>query len=289
MPPFSYRAASLQFNASSLAYCDPPLLHPGLTFGGLTVTASLHSSALTDIHLLVGYYASGDVQLAFRGSKSAANFALDLQAQLAALQLTRKQVEVAGCSDCKVHSGFQEGVASVLPQVKAALAEAVSLAPESSSRTLLVAGHSLGGALSSLAAFTLASSSSLSAFSRVAVTTFGAPRVGNLAFASAYNEVLPDTIRVVNGGDTVPHTPLEALGYYHEGVEVWFPRPGASKSYATCSTEAESDERCSGSLVGSATLFTPWTELNALTNLDAEDHNYRWTFAPGSKVSDCPA
>lgn len=45
----------------------------------------------------------------------------------------------------------------------------------------------------------------------VQVMTFGEPRIGNAAFASYYSQVVPNTIRVTNGHDIVPHLPP----YYH--------------------------------------------------------------------------
>lgn len=43
--------------------------------------------------------------------------------------------------------------------------------------------------------------------SNVQVITFGQPRIGNAAFASHYSKHLPNTIRVTNGHDMVPHLP----------------------------------------------------------------------------------
>lgn len=41
----------------------------------------------------------------------------------------------------------------------------------------------------------------------IQVMTFGQPRVGNAAFASYYSRHVPNTIRVVNEHDIVPHLP----------------------------------------------------------------------------------
>jgi len=117
------------------------------------------------------------------------------------------------------------------------------------------------------------------------VTTFGEPRVGNQAFADAYNAKVPNSWRVVNGGDTVPHTPLFEFGYYHEGVEIWLDEAG-TKDVVVCTSELQSDDECSNSLVGSATLLTPWTPMSAMSKLSTEDHCNNWVF--GKSVNLCP-
>jgi len=45
----------------------------------------------------------------------------------------------------------------------------------------------------------------------VQVMTFGQPRVGNAAFASYFNLLVPNTFRIIHDRDIVPHLPP----YYH--------------------------------------------------------------------------
>lgn len=61
----------------------------------------------------------------------------------------------------------------------------------------------------------------------VQVVTFGQPRVGNTAFASRYSKLVPNTIRVTNKHDIVPHLPpyyprLTQKTYHHFPREVIF-------------------------------------------------------------------
>jgi hypothetical protein len=72
-----------------------------------------------------------------------------------------------------------------------------------------VTGHSLGGALATLVAFALRRVCGIMPY----VATFGSPRVGNAAFARAYNEFVPYTTRVVHSLDLVPRAPK--FGYEH--------------------------------------------------------------------------
>ena len=71
------------------------------------------------------------------------------------------------------------------------------------------AGHSLGGALANLCAFDIASAIKEAGATcehggsiEVSCYTFGAPRVGNFAFKSEYNALVPESWSVIN--DQVP-------------------------------------------------------------------------------------
>ena len=84
---------------------------------------------------------------------------------------------------------------------------------------VFVTGHSLGGALATLAALDIAQD-----YSSVEVTmyNFGSPRVGDWGFAEHYNGIVEDSHRVVAAWDGVPHLPpLGCLpfGYRHIGRE----------------------------------------------------------------------
>lgn len=89
----------------------------------------------------------------------------------------------------------------------------------------VIVGHSLGGAIATLAARAVRDTDTLPV---EAVITLGAPRVGSARFASAYNATpagfaasdatLGDrTLRLVNGDDPVPTVPPVWLGFRHVG------------------------------------------------------------------------
>ena len=61
-------------------------------------------------------------------------------------------------------------------------------------------GHSLGGALATLAAYDIRKQLQASSKQDVEVMcySFGAPRTGNHAFAADYNHVVPDTWSIIN-------------------------------------------------------------------------------------------
>lgn len=53
--------------------------------------------------------------------------------------------------------------------------------------------------------------------------TFGQPRIGNAAFVSYYSQVIPNTVRVTNEHDIVPHLP-PYFTYFPQKTYRHFPR-----------------------------------------------------------------
>jgi len=68
------------------------------------------------------------------------------------------------------------------------------------SAAVVAAGHSLGGALATLAAFDIRRHlmDNMQSNAEVVCYTFAAPRTGNHAFAREYNTMVPDTWSVIN-------------------------------------------------------------------------------------------
>ena len=67
---------------------------------------------------------------------------------------------------------------------------------------VITCGHSLGGALASLAAIDIVRECGVDS-DRVSCYTFGCPRIGNHAFAADYAQAVPDTWHVINDQDIV--------------------------------------------------------------------------------------
>ena len=97
----------------------------------------------------------------------------------------------------EVHRGFEEALDSVWDAIAGALPADVPL---------FYTGHSLGAALAILAAGRRAPR---------AAYVFGAPRVGDAAFAASLANV--KLYRVVDGSDVVTTVPPEELGFRHAG------------------------------------------------------------------------
>lgn len=128
--------------------------------------------------------------LAFRGSNSAVDWVSDFIAQ----QTTYRPVKNAGLT----HKGFTDIYMSARTQI----IEIINQLPQG--RPLFITGHSLGGALATLAALDLANNTS---FIDPIVYTYGAPRVGDPKFASSYNASIGTHWRFQNEFDIVPHLP----------------------------------------------------------------------------------
>lgn len=115
-----------------------------------------------------------------------------------------------------VHRGFYDLYRSLESRLFDHILGMVSTGEIHSSTEIVVAGHSLGGALATLAAYDL----KVSGFNVSEVYTYGSPRVGSRDFARGYASSLGAvTWRVVNHNDKVPHLPHFPF-YHHVPAEV---------------------------------------------------------------------
>lgn len=129
-------------------------------------------------------------------------------------------------SEPKVHRGFNEfvqaGPSAVLRNTRQSRLSLPDLLMADKRSKLYLTGHSLGGAAATLAGARLISMGIDP--KQIEVITFGAPAVGNAAFAAKFESVLHLT-RIVNSGDPVPGV-LQTLvgGYQQFGREIkWNP------------------------------------------------------------------
>lgn len=115
-------------------------------------------------------------------------------------------------------------------------AEVEALISKNPTYKIWVAGHSLGGAMASLAS-TWISSFNLAPRKNIILYTFGMPRVGNYDYALLHDQLVNNSWRVVNENDLIPHFPLiigvpsVLTGPYHHGVEVFY-SDGAPSVYS---------------------------------------------------------
>ncbi|MBW4465592.1 MAG: lipase family protein [Pegethrix bostrychoides GSE-TBD4-15B] len=118
-------------------------------------------------------------------------------------------------SEGRVHAGFYLIYQALIGQIRQV---AEQFDPE---LPCYLTGYSLGSAVAILAAATLAKETALK--NQLQVYTYAGPRVGNPAFAQAYNQLVPQTYRVVNQADIVTDLPLENFRgdlYRHVGQEL---------------------------------------------------------------------
>ncbi|KAH7291054.1 hypothetical protein KP509_30G074700 [Ceratopteris richardii] len=113
-----------------------------------------------------------------------------------------------------------------------------------------VTGHSLGGALATLAALELSTTKmSSQQLINISMYNFGSPRVGNKKFADRYNEIVKDSWRVVNHLDIIPNVP-RLMGYCHVATPIYL--TAGDVEAATVNMELISDGY-NGDVIGEAT------------------------------------
>lgn len=144
------------------------------------------------------------VVVAFRGTDSAVDVAHNLMVF---------RVHAGGvacrwgfCMCPKVHQGFHTQYHALRPALLRALQRERD---EEGQKRVVFTGHSMGGALATLAAHDLCDTHS------VACVTFGAPRVGNWSFARTFRGWGERMRRVVHRSDLIPSLPPVWWGYAH--------------------------------------------------------------------------
>ncbi len=139
----------------------------------------------------------GMVYLAFRGTDDPKNWKTNVN-----IEPSRVSWYVKG--HVKAHTGFYRAYESVRNRVHNLLRY------KDASKPIVFCGHSLGGALATLAALDCVSSM---VGRTVHVYTFGAPQVGDSAFIRAFNASVNQCVRVVNPHDKIPS--VLSVAYMH--------------------------------------------------------------------------
>ncbi len=119
------------------------------------------------------------------------------------------------------HNGFTERYVELHPPV---LEDVNELIAQGGFEHIAVTGHSLGGAIATMSAASLAEETGLP----VTAYSYASPRVGDRDFAARYAALVPDSWRITNPRDLVPGYPEEAPAgsdaqteqLYYEHVEV---------------------------------------------------------------------
>ena len=133
--------------------------------------------------------------LAFRGSDDAQDWAINFNV---------KKIQDNGAH---VHEGFVLALASVWDKISTPLRKMV----EQKNRKIWVTGHSLGGALATLATRRLLNMG----VGQIETHTFGQPRVGGIKLAK---QITSTFYRFAYVSDPVPVFPPERMRYVHTGT-----------------------------------------------------------------------
>jgi pimeloyl-ACP methyl ester carboxylesterase len=101
----------------------------------------------------------------------------------------------------------------------------------SSTTTLTITGHSLGGSLATLLALDVVENG---AFADPAVITFASPFVGDAQFARVYDAEVPNTWRIANVVDIIPKLPPPQWGFDHVNELFSLNSFGKAKLFPVC-------------------------------------------------------
>jgi pimeloyl-ACP methyl ester carboxylesterase len=154
----------------------------------------------------------------------------------------------------RIHQGFSDALDSLWPQLRAYLDEV------GQGRAIWLAGHSLGGALATLAAHRLGDAAT-------GLVTFGCPRVGNEEFAGRF--ACP-AWRVVNNNDLVARIP--PWPYVAVGALCYLDRNG--RLHLDADERLRRDDRWQGHLQHARGVMARWADgdFDVVFNDDLYDH-----------------
>uniref|UniRef100_A0A914CPT3 Fungal lipase-like domain-containing protein n=1 Tax=Acrobeloides nanus TaxID=290746 RepID=A0A914CPT3_9BILA len=133
--------------------------------------------------------------------------------------------------------------------------------PKYANYTIIITGHSFGGAIASLTAYQILNTTGNSAASRIQLVTFGEPRTGDYGYANGLRTI-PYIFRVVHGSDPIPHLPFcdpnsaggckstSTADYYQHPQEIWYHGTTTNSiamgsNYTSCSETDGEDSMCS--------------------------------------------
>lgn len=164
-----------------------------------------------------------EIVLAFRGTNGA-----DFMNWVTNMVYYRVQYE--DVSGSQVHSGFYTAYSSVASRIRSSLKSLISAHPGA---TLMITGHSLGGALATFAALDI--KRNIKPSNQILFYTFGSPRCGNQVFTDYVMTQYPRSYnRVTHYTDLVVQMPTRGMGFSHAGDEAWYYNSGNSMSYKVC-------------------------------------------------------
>lgn len=189
---WAIEAARLAYYRAEESESEYARLAEALACAGFAAPALFRDAATYAVGSL--HAADGSALIAFRGTQpdEIRHLATNLQAQ------QTDWTESGG----RVHAGFAKAARSVLPQI------ADWLAGEGRGHSrLILAGHSLGAALATLAATVL---------KPALMVTVGSPRVGDADFVAALAD--SHIVRLVDGCDVVTQLPPALSFYAHAGA-----------------------------------------------------------------------
>jgi len=194
-----------------------------------------HTRGEVDTQGFIAHSSNGDIVLAFRGTTNGLDWATNVDTRKTDCDFFEPKQSTSwftGFPMCclgeaappRVHHGFMTALSVALPDIETHLLP--QLRESASPRRVIIAGHSLGGALATGAfAYLLGKFNFAESPHEVHLVTLGAPRFGDARFVGkmmAHVKQLKElgkcsVKRVVHHDDAVPTVPPELFGFDHVG------------------------------------------------------------------------
>ncbi|ORZ31296.1 Alpha/Beta hydrolase protein [Catenaria anguillulae PL171] len=244
----------------AVAYCAEGANLQGWKCGRKCQTPVIQSSTLHSVINVEGSFAfialrpsHSQIVVTIRGTKTLENWwdnLTGLKRSPLPVYLTNL-TQAEGGQDATVHSGFVDSYRPLRAPLQLALRtllQGLSPAANTSDWSLVFTGHSLGGAVATLAALDLAAADFAVERSRIRLVSFGMPRMGNVQFANLVDRVLAGRVaRVVEENDLEPHLPPMWSGYRHFSGERYVTGEQGARSVKAC--VGQEDDTCSNARV----------------------------------------
>jgi hypothetical protein len=210
---FSYNPQQLDIGVwlSGASYCEKSEYNT-MIFGGpasgFEYVDTLHDIK-TDLQGYIGVLEKTEtIYVVLRGSSSVLNWLDDFEIRQV------PYTTYPECDNCKVHRGFYHSALGVSNKT---LSVVSTLIKQYQSYSVIVTGHSYGASCALLLALELEKNGI-----RTEIYNYGQPRIGDEAFATFVNTIVPEYYRITHDKDVVPHLPpTTVFNYFHSCGEVF--------------------------------------------------------------------
>jgi len=225
-----------------------------------------HRRGEVDTQGFIAHSGSGDLVLAFRGTTNSLDRVTNADTLTTEFDyFDTKQPAFGGLLGCcggaaappQVHHGFWSALAVAVPDIEEELLPRLRSTPASPLR-VIVAGHSLGGALATGAfAYLLGKFDFAASPHKIHLVTLGSPRFGDARFVARLADEVKkleamdkcSIQRVVHNDDIVPTVPPQVLGFEHVGGLLRLTENSAGQSREMLGAEAEEPPELGSELV----------------------------------------
>lgn len=151
------------------------------------------------------------IWICFRGTQTNNEWSQNLKMQQEAYKSSSDQTEFKIGNNSNepplIHKGFME----IYNNIRKEILDTLEKTNNDKSRVIVVSGHSLGAAISTIVGFELSQKKY-----QVVVYNYASPRIGNKVFSDLINNSSFNVFRVVNTEDIVPNLPASVTANFKD-------------------------------------------------------------------------